>query len=567
MKRKKNIFLGSFLAALMVLSCVPDSSLTAVVSAEETSTSSSSETPVNTNLAADKTVTASAEYSSMPASNLTDDDTSSRWSTEQDAVQWAYVDLGESYDMNYFSIIWESDSVYASAYNIYVSDDTEDWGEPAASRTGNTSGSSEETLDAAVTGRYVKLEVTEMYGYPSVSASDFKVMLKDDSQPVPQDPEENVALGKSAVASSEEASSVTASNAVDGDRTSRDSRWGSAMGDGPHWIYVDLGSVMDVQTVRIYWENRKATDYEIQIAEELSDPMSDADWETVASFTESPSSTTDSIELDQVYQARYVRLYISDFTSTDPDSGETYNTVSIYEMEIYGGTPAIALSDIGDMITVETPSIDDDSLTVNLPEIEGYTVTYNGTDLEQVVDDDLTIYHPVVDKEVNVSFKIVDDETEEYEFKEIAVTIPGENQTGEGDNAAPEILPELQEWKGGTGSFTITDSSRIIYADDELKSAADEMAEDYLDLTGSEITVISGTEADVQAGDFFFEKTTDTSLGLMDEGYLMEVGDSITVTSETQTGAYWATRTILQALKQSGIYDDPAGDCERLPAL
>ncbi len=565
MKRKKNIFLGSFLAALMVLSCVPDSSLTAVVSAEETSTSSSSETPVNTNLAADKTVTASAEYSSMPASNLTDDDTSSRWSTEQDAVQWAYVDLGESYDMNYFSIIWESDSVYASAYNIYVSDDTEDWGEPAASRTGNTSGSSEETLDAAVTGRYVKLEVTEMYGYPSVSASDFKVMLKDDSQPVPQDPEENVALGKSAVASSEEASSVTASNAVDGDRTSRDSRWGSAMGDGPHWIYVDLGSVMDVQTVRIYWENRKATDYEIQIAEELSDPMSDEDWETVASFTESPSSTTDSIELDQVYQARYVRLYISDFTSTDPDSGETYNTVSIYEMEIYGGTPAIALSDIGDMITVETPSIDDDSLTVNLPEIEGYTVTYNGTDLEQVVDDDLTIYHPVVDKEVNVSFKIVDDETEEYEFKEIAVTIPGENQTGEGDNAAPEILPELQEWKGGTGSFTITDSSRIIYADDELKSAADEMAEDYLDLTGSEITVISGTEADVQAGDFFFEKTTDTSLGLMDEGYLMEVGDSITVTSETQTGAYWATRTILQALKQSGYTTIPQGTARDYP--
>ena len=45
----------------------------------------------------------------------------------------------------------------------------------------------------------------------------------------------------------------------------------------------------------------------------------------------------------------------------------------------------------------------------------------------------------------------------------------------------------------------------------------------------------------------------------MDEGYLMEIGNSITVTSETETGAYWATRTILQALKQSDYETIPQG--------
>ncbi len=549
MIRKASRLLKSSLAVLLAFACVAGSGLPAVVRAED----NAGQTPVNTNLAADKTVTASAEYGSMPASNLTDDDTASRWSTERDATQWAYVDLGASYDMNYFSVIWESDSVYASAYNIYVSDDTEDWGEPVVSRTDNASGSSEDRLESNVTGQYVKLEVTSMHGYPSVSASDFKVMLKDESQSTPQDPEENVALGRTGYSSSNETADLTADKAFDGDTSTRASRWSSNVGNPPHWLYVDLGEQRDVKTVRIFWETRKATNYEIQISDDAQD------WDTVKTLTERPASTTDTITLDDTVQARYVRLYISASDAKDPDSDGTWNSISVYEMEVYGGTPAISMGDIGNMITVETPTEDSDELVVNLPKVEGYTVTYNGTDLEQVIDSDLKIYHPVVDKTVNVSFKIVEDETEDYEFKEIPVTVPGQYAEAESDNAAPAVLPELQEWKGGTGSFTLTGSSRIVYDSEDLKAAADEMAADFLDLTGREISVVSGDASSVQAGDFFFTMTDDTTLGLMDEGYLMDISDSITVTSETETGAYWATRTILQALKQSDYTTIPQG--------
>ena len=549
MIRKASRLLKSSLAVLLAFACVAGSGLPAVVRAED----NAGQTPVNTNLAADKTVTASAEYGSMPASNLTDDDTASRWSTERDATQWAYVDLGASYDMNYFSVIWESDSVYASAYNIYVSDDTEDWGEPVVSRTDNASGSSEDRLESNVTGQYVKLEVTSMHGYPSVSASDFKVMLKDESQSTPQDPEENVALGRTGYSSSNETADLTADKAFDGDTSTRASRWSSNVGNPPHWLYVDLGEQRDVKTVRIFWETRKATNYEIQISDDAQE------WKPVKTLTERPASTTDTITLDDTVQARYVRLYISASDAKDPDSDGTWNSISVYEMEVYGGTPAISMGDIGNMITVETPTADSDELVVNLPKVEGYTVTYNGTDLEQVIDSDLKIYHPVVDKTVNVSFKIVEDETEDYEFKEIPVTVPGQYTEAESDNAAPAVLPELQEWKGGTGSFTLTGSSRIVYDSEELKAAADEMAADFLDLTGREISVVSGDASSVQAGDFFFTMTDDTTLGLMDEGYLMDISDSITVTSETETGAYWATRTILQALKQSDYTTIPQG--------
>ena len=549
--KKASRFSKSFLAAVLAFACIAGSGMPTVVKAAET--------PANTNLALNKTVTASAEYNSMPASNLTDSDTSSRWSAENGPTQSAYVDLGESYSMNYFSIIWESDTNYASKYNIYVSDNTDDWGEAVVARTDNASSSSEETLEQAVKGRYVKLEVTAVAGYPNVSACDFKVMLKDESQSTPQDPEENVALNKTGQSSSNETADLNASKAFDGDTSSRSSRWSSNVGNAPHWLYVDLGEARDIKTVRIYWETRKATSYEIQISDNAQD------WTPVKTIDSHPASTTDTITLDETERARYVRLYISAATAEDPDGGVTWNSISVYEMEVYGGTPAVSMGDIGNMISVDTPTADSEELVVTLPEVEGYTVTYNGTDLEQIVDDDLTIYHPVVDKTVNVSFKIVDNETQDYEFKEIAVTVPGENQTAEGDNAAPAVLPELQEWKGGTGSFTVADSSRIIYADADLEPAAREMATDYLDLTGKELAVAQGTEADVQAGDFFFTKTGDTTLGLMEEGYLMEISDSITVTSETETGAYWATRTILQALKQSGYTTIPQGTTRDYP--
>ena len=72
--------------------------------------------------------------------------------------------------------------------------------------------------------------------------------------------------------------SVEASNAFDGNASARDSRWGSDIGNGPHWIYTDLGEKYTVKTIKVFWENRKATSYELQVADELSSPMSDSDW-------------------------------------------------------------------------------------------------------------------------------------------------------------------------------------------------------------------------------------------------------------------------------------------------
>lgn len=104
--------------------------------------------------------------------------------------------------------------------------------------------------------------------------------------------------------------------------------------------------------------------------------------------------------MNQIYNARYVRLYIDIHTSNDPDGGIEYNTVSIYELEVYSGNldEKMSMSDVLNEFQVQTPNVGDKKLNVTLPEVEGYTVEYNGTDFGQVIDKDLTIYQPISDK-------------------------------------------------------------------------------------------------------------------------------------------------------------------------
>lgn len=501
------------------------------------------------NFALNKPVTASAEYETLPASNLTDSDLESRWSTEMEPIQWAYVDLLEERVINYYSITWESESVHAEDYKIYVTNDINNWGNPVVEKQGNNSKISSGVFEK-VSGRYVKFEVTKQKGYPSVSARNFEVMLKDEKPE--QDPNVNVALKKTVYASSQEADTVRAELAVDGNNNARDSRWGSDVMDAPHWFAVDLSESMQVKTIKIFWEMRKATKYRIQIANTSSFPE-ESDWQDVKVIEDRPSSLNDVIVLDEVVNARYVRLYIDSLTPEDPDGGVTWNAVSIYELEIYGGEPKESMEDLMDKIGVVEPQKGAAKLEVTIPSTEDYEISYNGTDYEQVIDKDLTIYQPIVDTRVKVSFKIVDKKNElNYKFKEIDVVVPGQYQKEENDNPAPVILPEIREWKGMNGTFTVGENAKIYYGDASLKETAEAMAKDYEILTNQSLQVVSGNDAEVNTGDILLTLTTDKSKGLQEEGYLMTVTDKIVVESETTRGAYWATRTILQSIKTSG---------------
>jgi|GEM_PF-5322355 len=86
----------------------------------------------------------------------------------------------------------------------------------------------------------------------------------------------NTALAKPAFASSfENGNPLNANEAVDG---SLATRWASVWGIDPSWIYVDLGSPHDLDSVTLYWEGAYASAFQLQVSTDA------ASWTTV--FTE-----------------------------------------------------------------------------------------------------------------------------------------------------------------------------------------------------------------------------------------------------------------------------------------
>ena len=144
---------------------------------------------------------------------------------------------------------------------------------------------------------------------------------------------ENVAQGKPATASSVETADLTADKAFDGDATT--TRWASEVDETNPWIYVDLQGTYDLDAVRVIWQNRKALDYEIQVAADGADLASEDAWKTVAT-ADQPETTTEELFLSEGAQGRYVRVFLNSFTPDNPDNGGHWNNVSIFEVEVYG---------------------------------------------------------------------------------------------------------------------------------------------------------------------------------------------------------------------------------------
>jgi hypothetical protein len=122
-----------------------------------------------------------------------------------------------------------------------------------------------------------------------------------------------------ATASSEENGNLTPNLAFDGDDMSR---WASAQGIDPQWIYFDLGEVAHVSRVQISWEAAYATSYRLEIAQSSNGP-----WTSI--FEENAGNgAMDNVTTLTASDGRYVRMY-----------GITRATMygfSIWEFEIYG---------------------------------------------------------------------------------------------------------------------------------------------------------------------------------------------------------------------------------------
>ena len=149
----------------------------------------------------------------------------------------------------------------------------------------------------------------------------------------------NLALNKTATASSTENAGTPASSAVDGNAGTR---WSSAFSD-PQWLQVDLGSVQTICKVVLQWEAAYGKSYQVQTSNDGTN------WTNVYSTTTGAGGTE---TLNVSGSGRYIRLYGT--------ARATQYGYSLFELQVFGtgggttcGTTNLALNKTGTASSTE----------------------------------------------------------------------------------------------------------------------------------------------------------------------------------------------------------------------
>ena len=209
-----------------------------------------------------------------------------RWASEWSDPQWIKADYGTETTFNKITIDWES--AYGKSYAVEMSHNNFNWTPVYSTATGD--GGQDLLTFEPVSARYVRLYGTERgttYGY-----SIWEIKIEKRMAAV-----SNLALGRTAYASSIEDSGMEPISAFDGNISTR---WASQWSD-PQWLAVDLGSAKTVSQVTLDWEYASARSYKIQVSQDMS------------SWTDVYSTTTGDGGYDDItfpaVSVRYVRMY------------------------------------------------------------------------------------------------------------------------------------------------------------------------------------------------------------------------------------------------------------------
>ncbi len=188
---------------------------------------------------------------------------------------------------------------------------------------------------------------------------------------------------------------------------------------------------------------------------------------------------------------------------------------------------------------------------VIVPTIANKKIELIGSDNQAVIDLKGHIHKPLVDKSVNLLFKVTDVGTQEViEVPATNIVVAGLSSTNDG-NAQPFVIPTLREWKGNEGEYQFSKSSRIVYSDTSgtSKEAALLLQEDIKKQWNIEIPTVASRKLSAKKGDITIAYSDDNALGR--DGYRINVGDKFEITAPQYAGKVFGTRTLLQLLEQS----------------
>lgn len=216
-------------------------------------------------------------------------------------------------------------------------------------------------------------------------------------------------------------------------------------------------------------------------------------------------------------------------------------------------TPLMAetLQNIADNLSVSSRAT---GLRLELPAVPGAEVRLLGADYEQIIRPDGSIARPLSDTEVNVSF-VVTRQGEQAISKDYQVIVPGTEETIAGANPKPLVIPALLNWNGATGNYKLGAEVRVA----TTAAFAGTFAAELKEMLGCNVQLVApGEQADITLS------CCDHAV-LGKEGYTLDISDKgISAAATTETGLYWATRSVLQML-QNGQGSIPCGKALDIP--
>lgn len=550
---------------------------------------------INLSRAQGTTVTADCEDGALTADKAADGDTvqrSSRWSSkniwidEDPAEQnhetshghWIQFDFGRQAAVHSVKLYWERTNV--KEYVLEGSNDGQNWNEIV--HTHDIPSSTVETVEFehSETIQYLRLRTIAMDTtdehdpispyYQNVSLYEIEIFGDAPASQII-----NLSLMKGVKASADCSTGTFAPElAIDNDRSYK-SKWSSKniwLDDDPaeqghetchgHWLQIEFPEAVTADSASIYWEKPNAIDYVLESS------MDGTNWSEIRHFTEMPGplpegdlkSATEiyvdqQIEFDAPVTMKYIRIRTIAMRTDDEFNiyFPYHQNAAINEFCVYGEDPDFAISKALSEITVpEIITEADGSRHLGTPEVEeGYELAFAGSDYENVIADDGTIFDTLEDQTVNIGYTLTKG-NRTLETGDMPITIPANLHTETASvNERPGVVPELREWKGLEGKTILSESSRIIIADASLASMAETFADDLQEITGFKAAIIEGNDDAAQPGDIVLSLDAQHN-GLGKEGYFASVDDVITIEASETTGLYWGTVTLMQMAKLQG---------------
>ena len=350
---------------------------------------------------------------------------------------------------------------------------------------------------------------------------------------------------------SETGTPFTADKAVDGDP---DTRWATNPNINKPTFELTLPKTTLIRHVEIDWDRRvrkgqndpNIKSWSLYYAgQDDVNASGEKQWKLAHTKTGEPV-LDEKVDLANSIQAKYLKLEINDYQAGTMG----WRNVGIQEIRAYSNIPDT--SKVTDIRQVTELTIAKDGQSLVLPTLPG-KVSLIGSNKQGVIDLQNHIYKPLTDQRVKVMVEQIKDS---HTFtKEFEVVIKGLHQD-EGVGVKPKVAPAVQQWYGKEGQSSITSDTVLATGDSGFEQAATFYQSD---LASRGLELATG---DKQAQKRIeFKKVENKGYGK--EGYGITIQDGvITIEAATNTGAFYATRTLLQMgesnLQNGEIRDFPS---------